>query len=91
MDEHTIKCNPETRRNKEQVNNIKPIVLIKTPKGKMTRNSPAKSPILLQREIPMAWATTIDSLTPAINPLQYVIEIKYLTLKDQTSYLILDS
>ena len=26
MDEHTIKCNTETRRNKEQVNNIKPIV-----------------------------------------------------------------
>ena len=26
MDEHNIKCNPETRRNREQVNNIKPIV-----------------------------------------------------------------
>ena len=26
MDEHTIKCNTEARRNKEQVNNIKPIV-----------------------------------------------------------------
>ena len=26
MDEHTIKCNPETKRNKENVNNIKPIV-----------------------------------------------------------------
>ena len=61
MDEHTIKCNPETRRNKEQVNNIKPIVLIKTPKGKMTRNSPAESPILLQREILMAWVTTTDN------------------------------
>ena len=23
MDEHTIKCNPETRRDKEQVNHIK--------------------------------------------------------------------
>ena len=39
----------------------------------------------LRREIPMAWATTIDSLTPEINPFQYAIEIKFLTLKDQTS------
>ena len=90
MDEHTIKCNPETRRNKEKVNNIKPIVPIKTPKGKMTRNSPAESPILLRREISMAWGTTTDSLTPEINIFQYAIEIKCLTLKDQTSYLIPD-
>ena len=61
MDEHTIRCNTETGRNREQVNNIKPIVPIKTPKGKMTRKSPAESPILLQREIPMAWGTTTDS------------------------------
>ena len=61
MDEHTIKFNTETKRNKEKVNNIKPIVPIKTPKGKMTRNSPAKSPILLRREIPMAWGTTTES------------------------------
>ena len=47
-------------------------------------------PILLQREIPMALGTTTDSLTPEINPFQYAIEIKYLTLKYQTSYLILD-
>ena len=46
------------------------------------------SPILLQREIPMAWGTTTDSLTPKINLSQYSIEIKCLTLKDQTSYLI---
>ena len=64
MDEHTIKCNPKRRRNKEQVNNIKPIVPIKPPKGKMTRKSPAESPILLRREIPMAWGTTKDRLTP---------------------------
>ena len=87
MDEHTITCNTETGRNREKVKNIKPIVPIKTPKGKMTRNSPAESPILLRREIPMAWGTTTDSLTPEINPFQYAIEIKYLTLKDQTSYL----
>ena len=45
---------------------------------------------LLWREIPMAWGTTTNSLTPEINPFQYEIEIKYLTLKDQTSYLIPD-
>ena len=45
---------------------------------------------LLRREIPMAWGTTIDSLTPEINHFQYAIEIKCLTLKDQTSYLIPD-
>ena len=55
------------------------------------RYSPVESPILLRREIPMAWGTTTDSLTPEINPFQYEIEIKYLTLKDQTSYLIPDS
>ena len=90
MDEHTIKCNTKTRRNKEQVNKIKPIVPIKTPKGKMTRNSPTELPILLRREIPMAWGTTTDNLTPEINLFQYAIESKFLTLKDQTSYLILD-
>ena len=50
--------------------------------------SPTESAILLRREIPMAWGTTIDSLTPEINHFQYAIEIKYLTLKDQTLYLI---
>ena len=45
---------------------------------------------LLQREIPMAWGTTTDSLTQEINPFQYAIEIKSLTLKDLTSYLIPD-
>ena len=45
---------------------------------------------VLQREIPMAWGTTTDSLTPEINPFQYAIEIHYLTLKDQTMYLIPD-
>ena len=45
---------------------------------------------LLRREIPMAWGTTTDSLTPEINPFQYAIEIKDLILKDQNSYLILD-
>ena len=55
---------------------------IKPPKGKMTRNSPVESPILLQREIPMAWGTTIDRVTTEINPFQYARETKHLTLKD---------
>ena len=38
----------------------------------------------------MAWGTTTDNLTPEINHFKYAIEIKYLTLKDQTSYLIPD-
>ena len=88
MDEHTIKCNTETRRNKEQVKNIKHIVP-PNPKEKQG-TSLAEFPILLRRKIPMAWGTTTDSLTPEINPFQYAIEIKYLTLKDQTSYLIPD-
>ena len=46
--------------------------------------------VVLWREIPMAWGTTIDNLTPKINPFQYAREIKYLTLKDQTLYLIPD-
>ena len=88
MDEHTIKCNTETWINKEQVNNIKHIVL-QNPKQKQG-TSLAESPILLWREIPMAWGTTIGSLNPEINPFQYAREIKYLTLKDQTSYPIPD-
>ena len=32
--------------------------------------------LLLQREIPMAWGTTTDSLTPEINSFQYAREIK---------------
>ena len=46
--------------------------------------------MLLRREIPMAWDTTIDSLTPEINPFLYARETKYLTLKDLDSYLIPD-
>ena len=52
--------------------------------------SPTESPILLRREFPMAWGTTTNSLTLEINPFQYAIEIKCLTLKNQTSYLIPD-
>ena len=62
MDEHTTKCNTKTRRNKEQVNNIKPIV--PTNRKLKQGTSQVELPILLRREIPMAWGTTTDSLTP---------------------------
>ena len=109
MDKHTITCDTEIEINREQINNIKPIVPPTPKKNKELpqrsrkkkgisglRNqrfwvrSPVESPILLRREIPMAWGTTTDSLTPEINPFQYAIEIKCLTLKDQTLYLTLD-
>ena len=88
MDEHTIKCDTKTGRNREKVNNIKHIVP-PNPKEKQG-TSPAESPILLWREIPMAWGTTIDILTPEINPSLYARETKHLTLKDLDSFLILD-
>ena len=62
----------------------------KNPQRKITRNSPTESPILLWREIPMAWGTTTDILTPEINPFLYARETKYLTLKDLDTYLISD-
>ena len=34
------------------------------PQRTTTRNSPAESPILLRREIPMAWGTITDNLNP---------------------------
>ena len=43
---------------------------------------------MLQREIPMDWGTTTDSLTPEINPFLYARETKQLTLKDLETYLI---
>ena len=70
--------------------NSKSLNADRNPQRTTTRNYPTESPILLQREIPMAWGTTTDSLTPEINPFQYAREIKYLTLKDQYSYLIPD-
>ena len=58
--------------------------------ARFLQESNKSSAHLLQREIPMARGTTTDSLTPEINPFQYAIEIKCLTLKDQTSYFIPD-
>ena len=88
MDEHTIKCNTETRRNKEKVKNIKHIVP-PNPKEKQGM-SPVELPIILWRETPTAWGTTTDILTPEINPFLYARETKYLTLNDIDSYLIPD-
>ena len=83
---------PDPTKQQERKSNSNSLNADKTtPKGQLTRNSPAESPILLWREIPMAWGTTIDSLTPEINLFQYAIESKCLTLKDKTLYLILDN
>ena len=72
MDEHTIKLNTETRRNKEKFNNIKHIMPLNSKEKQGT--SPVESPILLRREIPMAWGTTTDRLTLEINPFLYARE-----------------
>ena len=88
MDEHTIKCNIETRRNKEKVNNIKPIVPA-NPQIK-TRNIPSRVANSVMERNSMALGTTTDSLTPEINHFLYARETKYLTLKDLDSYLIPD-
>ena len=66
MVEHTIKCNTQTRRNKEQFKNIQHIVPL-NPKEKQGP-FPKESPILLRREILVAWGTTTNILTPEINP-----------------------
>ena len=79
MDKHTIKCNIEIRRNKNEVENIKHIVPPNPNEKQGT--SPAESPILLWIEIPMAWGTTTDCLTPEINPFLYARETKNLTPK----------
>ena len=61
----------------------------KTPK-EMTRNSPAESPILLRRKLPMAWGTIIDKVIAEINCFLYARETKHLILKDLETYLIPD-
>ena len=86
MDEHPTKCNPKIGRNKEKVKKIKHIVP-PSPKEKQ-RMSPAKSPILLRRKLPMAWGTTTDRVTAEINPFPYARETKHLTLNDLETYLI---
>ena len=59
MDKQAITCDTETERNREKINNIQPIVAPNPKEEQGT--SPAESPILLRREIPMAWGTTTDS------------------------------
>ena len=88
MDEHTIKCDTETGRNREKVNNIKHIVP-PNPKEKQG-TSPVWSPILLRRKLPMAWGIKTDRVTVEINPFLYARETKHLTLKDLETYLIPD-
>ena len=59
MDKQAITCDTKTERNREQINNIQPIVAPNPKEEQGT--SPAESPILLRREIPMAWGTTTDN------------------------------
>ena len=88
MDKHTIKCDTETERNQEQFNNIKPIVPATPNKNK---EHPQRSRQFSYGE-KFLWLGVPQQteLTPKINISQYAIEIKHLTLKDQTSYLIPD-
>ena len=88
IDEHTIKCNTETRRNKEQVNNTKPTVLA-NPQIK-TRNVPSRVANSITERNSYGLGYHNRQLDSRINPFQYAIEIKCLTLKDQISYVIPD-
>ena len=89
MDEHIIKYDTETGRNREQVNKIKHIVS-PNPKEKQG-TSLVWSPIMLQRKLPMAWGVRQQIEKPQKSiPSQYVREIQHLTLKDLKKYLILD-
>ena len=81
---------PDPTQKQRNQSNSRTLNADKNPKRTTTRNSLVESPILLWREIPMAWGTTIDNLTPKINPFLYARETKYLTLKDLNSYLIPD-
>ena len=81
---------PDPTQKQRNKSNSRTLNVDKNPQRTTTRNSPGESSILLWREIPMAWGTTTNSLTPEINPFLYAREIKQLTLKDLDSYLILD-
>ena len=81
---------PDPTQKQRNQSNAKTLNADKNPQRTITRNSPVESPILLQREIPMAWGTTTDNLTPKMNPFRYARETKYLTLKDLGLYLIPD-
>ena len=87
MDEHIIKCNTETRRNKEQVKNIKHIVL-PNPKEKQGI-SPVWLPILLQRETSYGLGCTTTDIFDTRNQ-SSPRETKHLTRRDTESYLVPD-
>ena len=55
---------PELTQKQEKKSNSQSLTADRNPQRKTTRNSLAELPILLQREIPMAWGTTTDILTP---------------------------
>ena len=84
MDEHTIKCDTQTRRNREQLKHIvHPI-----PNEKQGTSS-VELPILLQRETSYGLGyTTTFWMTPEINPFQYAREINAFNTKGYEAYLI---
>ena len=89
MDEHTIQCSIETKRNKEKVNNIKPIM--PTNSQIKTRNVPSGvANSVTEKTSYGLGCTTTDRETIEINPFPYARETKYLTLMDHGAYLILD-
>ena len=81
---------PEPTQKQRNKSNSRTLNADKNPQMTTARNSPVESPILLRREVPMAWGTKTNSLTLEINPFLYARETKYLTLKDLDSYLIPD-
>ena len=82
---------PDPTQKQRNKSNSKSLNVDKNSQRTTNRNSLVESPILLRREIPMAWGTTTAILTPEINPFLYARESKYLTLKDLDTYLIPDS
>ena len=89
MDEHTIKCDTEIGRNKEQVLKIKHIVPPTPNKNK--EPSHYHRQLCYKEKFPMAWGVPQqrDRHKKSI-PYQYAREKKHLTLRDLKSFLIPD-
>ena len=75
---------PDPTQKQEKKSNSKSLNDDRKPPKDNYYELPSESPILLWREIPMAWGTTTDSLNPEINHFQYAIEIKYLRVNPRT-------
>ena len=86
MDEHTTKCNLETKSKSRISSTLCP----QTPKK--NKEHPSQSLQFCYREKnPVAWGVPQQTtLTLEINPSQYERETKHLTLRDTESYLVPD-